>query len=240
MSEGAMQPDRFNEECALMGVYGHPEAANLVYLGLYAQQHRGQEGSGIVSSDGSVLFSHRGLGLVADVFDQEVLERLNGEMAIGHNRYATSGRTLLKNTQPFVLHFQPKGRLGAEPVRTVADFDEYVSDPAKPVPYTDKISFRMSPEYMVGDQRFASTRPDVLTYETDPLSEDVTLVGPLTADLVVSTSGTDSDWIVKLIDVYPANSPDPDRRPAGRSQGQARSGTGIGLTATGVPSARGW
>lgn len=109
MSEGAMGPDRFHEECALMGVYGHPEAANLVYLGLYAQQHRGQEGSGIVSSDGSLLLSHRGLGLVADVFDQEVLDRLVGETAIGHNRYATSGRTLLKNTQPFVVEFARGG-----------------------------------------------------------------------------------------------------------------------------------
>jgi amidophosphoribosyltransferase len=104
-----MGPDRFHEECALMGVYGHPEAANLVYLGLYAQQHRGQEGSGIVSSDRSLLLSHRGLGLVADVFDQQVLERLVGEMAIGHNRYATSGRTLLKNTQPFVVEFARGG-----------------------------------------------------------------------------------------------------------------------------------
>jgi amidophosphoribosyltransferase len=102
-------PDRFHEECALMGVYGHPEAANLVYLGLYAQQHRGQEGSGIVASDGTLLLSHRGLGLVADVFDHEVLERLTGEMAIGHNRYATSGRTLLKNTQPFVVEFARGG-----------------------------------------------------------------------------------------------------------------------------------
>ena len=104
-----MGPDRFHEECALMGVYGHPEAANLVYLGLYAQQHRGQEGAGIVSSDGSLLLSHRGLGLVADVFDQEVLDRLVGDMAIGHNRYATSGRTLLKNTQPFVVEFARGG-----------------------------------------------------------------------------------------------------------------------------------
>jgi amidophosphoribosyltransferase len=88
-----------------MGVYGHPEAANLVYLGLYALQHRGQEGSGIVASDGNLLLSHRGLGLVADVFDEEVLSRLTGSMAIGHNRYATSGRTLLKNTQPFVVEF---------------------------------------------------------------------------------------------------------------------------------------
>ena len=102
-------PDKFREECALMGVYGHPEAANLVYLGLYALQHRGQEGSGIVASDGKLLLSHRGLGLVADVFDEEVLGRLTGSMAIGHNRYATSGRTLLKNTQPFVVEFAHGG-----------------------------------------------------------------------------------------------------------------------------------
>jgi amidophosphoribosyltransferase len=101
--------DGFHEECALMGVYGHPEAANLVYLGLYAQQHRGQEASGIVASDGALLLSHRGLGLVADVFDQDILGRLTGSMAIGHNRYATSGRTLLKNTQPFVVEFARGG-----------------------------------------------------------------------------------------------------------------------------------
>ncbi|MEO8604404.1 MAG: amidophosphoribosyltransferase [bacterium] len=104
-----MQPDGFHEECALMGVYGHPEAANLVYLGLYAQQHRGQEGSGIVAADGNMLLSHRSLGLVADIFDHETLERLTGSMAIGHNRYATSGRTLLKNTQPFVVEFSRGG-----------------------------------------------------------------------------------------------------------------------------------
>ncbi len=92
-----------------MGVYGHPEAANLVYLGLYAQQHRGQEGSGIVSADGGMLLSHRGLGLVADVFNQETLVRLTGSIAMGHNRYATSGRTLLKNTQPFVVEFSRGG-----------------------------------------------------------------------------------------------------------------------------------
>ena len=94
--------DRFREECGVVGVYGHPEAANLVYLGLYALQHRGQEGAGIVSSDGTLLMSHRGLGLVADVFDHEIIAQLGGPVAIGHNRYSTSGRTLLKNTQPFV------------------------------------------------------------------------------------------------------------------------------------------
>ena len=104
-----MAADRFREECALMGVYGHAEAANLVYLGLYALQHRGQEASGIVASDQQMLLSHRGLGLVADVFDQEILGRLTGSMAIGHNRYATSGRTLLKNAQPFVVEFARGG-----------------------------------------------------------------------------------------------------------------------------------
>jgi amidophosphoribosyltransferase len=107
--KGTVPFDGFREECALMGVYGHPEAANLVYLGLYALQHRGQEGSGIVSSDGTLLLSHRGLGLVADVYDEEIISRLNGSLAIGHNRYSTAGRTLLKNTQPFVVEFGTGG-----------------------------------------------------------------------------------------------------------------------------------
>ena len=97
--------DRFHDECGVVGVFGHPEAANLAYLGLYALQHRGQEGAGIVSSDGQLLMSHRGLGLVADVFDRDVMRRLAGDAAIAHNRYSTAGRTLLKNTQPFVVEF---------------------------------------------------------------------------------------------------------------------------------------
>jgi amidophosphoribosyltransferase len=98
-------PDRFHEECGIVGVYGHPEAANLAYLGLYALQHRGQEGAGIVASNGSLLLSHRGLGLVADVFNQEIIQKLEGASAIGHNRYSTTGQTLLKNTQPLVVEF---------------------------------------------------------------------------------------------------------------------------------------
>src|SRR5205085_738517 len=80
---------------------------------------------------------------------------------------------------------------------------------------TETIGIRMLPEYMVADQRFAARRPDVLVYETDVLKQDVTLAGPLVADLHVSTSGTDSDWIVKLIDVYPDRSPDPSPNPSG-------------------------
>ena len=97
--------DKFHEECAVMGVYGHPEAANMVYLGLYALQHRGQESSGIVSSDGRGLISHRQMGLVADVFKEDVIKRLEGSRAIGHNRYSTTGQSHLKNAQPFVVEY---------------------------------------------------------------------------------------------------------------------------------------
>ncbi len=97
--------DKFHEECAVMGVYGHPEAANMVYLGLYALQHRGQESCGIVSSDGKGLISHRQMGLVADVFKEDVIRRLEGASAIGHNRYSTAGESHLRNAQPFVVEY---------------------------------------------------------------------------------------------------------------------------------------
>ena len=97
--------DGFREECGVVGVYGHPEAANLAYLGLYALQHRGQEGAGIVSTNGDALINHRGLGLVADVFDANIIRKLVGDLAIGHNRYSTAGETLLRNTQPFVVEY---------------------------------------------------------------------------------------------------------------------------------------
>ncbi|MBM2804670.1 MAG: Amidophosphoribosyltransferase [Deltaproteobacteria bacterium] len=97
--------DKFHEECAVMGVYGHPEAANMVYLGLYALQHRGQESCGIVTSDGKGLISHRQMGLVADVFKEDVIKRLEGQSAIGHNRYSTTGQSHLKNAQPFVVEY---------------------------------------------------------------------------------------------------------------------------------------
>jgi amidophosphoribosyltransferase len=97
--------DKFHEECAVMGIYGHPEASNMVYLGLYALQHRGQESCGIVSSDGKALISHRQMGLVADAFKEDVLKRLEGSSAIGHNRYSTAGQSHLKNAQPFVVEY---------------------------------------------------------------------------------------------------------------------------------------
>lgn len=92
-------------------------------------------------------------------------------------------------------------------------FDEYLSDPAKPVPYMNVVDTGMVAEYLVADQRFAARRPDVLVFQTGVLEEDVTIAGPVEADLFVSTTGTDSDWIVKLIDVYPDDYPDPKPNP---------------------------
>jgi len=94
-----------HEECGVFGIYGHPEAANLTYLGLYALQHRGQEGAGICSSDGRQLFLEKSMGLVADIFSEKRLRRLPGYMAIGHNRYSTAGTSVLKNVQPIVANF---------------------------------------------------------------------------------------------------------------------------------------
>lgn len=93
-------------------------------------------------------------------------------------------------------------------------FDEFVSDPSKPVPYIDKIGIGMDREYMIADQRFASRRTDVLTYSTGVLKNDLTIAGPIEVELVVSTSSTDADWIVKIIDVYPDDAADPDPNPA--------------------------
>ena len=125
-----------------------------------------------------------------------------------------------KGTEPLEFYLHANGRLGSEkPKDQEIAFDEYVSDPAKPVPFTDQITTLMIPEYMIGDQRFASTRPDVLVYEGEVLAKDLTLAGPLAVQLHVSTTGTDSDWIVKLIDVYPGVYPDPIPNPRGVRMG---------------------
>ena len=123
-----------------------------------------------------------------------------------------------RNARPVSLYFHADGKLSFDAPPDDA-FDEYVSDPSKPVPYISGQAPGMKPEYMIGDQRFAATRPDVLVYETDPLPSDITVAGPLTPSLFVSTSGTDSDFVVKLIDVYPDDTPDNDPNPAGVRMG---------------------
>jgi amidophosphoribosyltransferase len=105
MDEMDEASDHFHDECGVVGIYGHPESANLAYLSLYALQHRGQESAGIASSNGQTLLVHRGMGLVADVFDEKIIRRLDGSSAIGHNRYSTAGSTVLKNSQPLVVKY---------------------------------------------------------------------------------------------------------------------------------------
>jgi hypothetical protein len=117
------------------------------------------------------------------------------------------------------IYFRSGGKLSFEAPAANEGFDEYVSDPAKPVPYYSKITVGMARPYMTGDQRFASRRTDVLTYESAPLDSDVTITGPVTPTLHVSTTGTDSDFIVKLIDVYPDDYPNPDPNPTGVKMG---------------------
>jgi putative CocE/NonD family hydrolase len=109
---------------------------------------------------------------------------------------------------PRTLFFHANGTLSFDAPSEADASDTWVSDPRKPVPFIEDVQIGMSREYMVADQRFASRRPDDVAYQTAPLEEDLTLAGPLQASLFVATSGTDSDWVVKLVDVYPDDAPD--------------------------------
>jgi uncharacterized protein len=125
-----------------------------------------------------------------------------------------------RQVQERKLYFRARGALDFSPPQEGADaFDEYVSDPAKPVPYTLEMTTGYPRSYPVHDQRFAASRPDVVVYETEPLEEDLTFAGPLTASLHVSTTGTDSDWVIKFIDVYAGDYPDPKPNPANVAMG---------------------
>src|SRR3954471_3802374 len=95
--------DKFREECGIFGIYGHDEAANLAYLGLYAMQHRGQESAGIAVSDSHQLRVSKGMGHVSEVFNASVLGKLPGTSAIGHVRYSTAGESKLANAQPLLI-----------------------------------------------------------------------------------------------------------------------------------------
>ncbi|HVA00947.1 MAG TPA: amidophosphoribosyltransferase [Terriglobia bacterium] len=106
----SLPDDKLHDHCGVFAVFGHPEAAKLTYLGLYALQHRGQESAGIVSTDGQRLHSHKAMGHVAEVFNEGVLQDLAGHAAIGHTRYSTAGDTDLKNAQPLSVSCQ-KGQV---------------------------------------------------------------------------------------------------------------------------------
>ncbi|MFN0086963.1 MAG: CocE/NonD family hydrolase [Blastocatellia bacterium] len=127
----------------------------------------------------------------------------------GSNVWKTYDSWPPKNTETRSLYLGANGKLAFAPPASGAAFDEYVSDPAKPVPFLKDPAIGMRYEYMTDDQRFSANRTDVLVYQTDVLAEDLTMAGPLQAELFVSTTGTDSDYIVKLIDLFPPNGADP-------------------------------
>lgn len=128
----------------------------------------------------------------------------------GTNRWRRFDHWPPKNVKGRNLYLRENGSLSfARPEPGLDEYDEYLSDPSRPVPYTNEITHWYNAAYMVEDQRFASRRPDVLVYETEPLADDLTIAGPITVDFIVSTSGSDCDWIVKLIDVFPHDTPDP-------------------------------
>jgi putative CocE/NonD family hydrolase len=143
----------------------------------------------------------------------------------GGNRWHALEAWPPPGAKPRPLYRRAGGRLAFEPPPEdePEPFDEYVSDPARPVPFTSAIAIGMTREHMVEDQRFAARRPDVLVYQTAPLEKALTVAGPLRARLHVSTTGTDSDWVLKLIDVYPDDFPDPDPEPEARP-GASRMG----------------
>ncbi|MGD0035883.1 MAG: CocE/NonD family hydrolase [Bacteroidota bacterium] len=127
----------------------------------------------------------------------------------GKNEWKRFDKWPPENLDARKLYLHASGKLTFIPPEPAeSSFDEFVSDPQKPVPFTEDIAFAMTKEYMTDDQRFAARRSDVLVYETEVLNKDITFAGPLTAHLKVSTTEGDADWVVKLIDVYPDDAPD--------------------------------
>jgi hypothetical protein len=126
----------------------------------------------------------------------------------GSNQWRKYDQWPPKTAQEKKLYFQPNGKLSfSAPRESQTPYDEYVSDPKKPVPFTAEVRNIRGSDFMYEDQRFAATRPDVVVYESDTLTEEVTISGNVMADLFVSTTGTDADFVVKLIDVYPGYAP---------------------------------
>ncbi|MGI8961203.1 MAG: CocE/NonD family hydrolase [Bryobacteraceae bacterium] len=124
----------------------------------------------------------------------------------GKNRWQRKDQWPPSDAAPHRFYLRAHRELNEHPPAETSAFDEYVSDPNNPIPFFAKPTLEMTREYMEADQRFVQSRPDVLSYETEPLTQDMTIAGSITPSLFVSTSGTDSDYVVKLIDVYPDNS----------------------------------
>jgi putative CocE/NonD family hydrolase len=135
----------------------------------------------------------------------------------GENKWRNFNQWPAANVQMTPMYLSENGKLNWSKPTAAKSFSEYVSDPMKPVPYTEDVHFNRTTAYMTDDQRFANRRTDVLSYQTDVLTEDVTLAGTVIADLLTSISTTDADFIVKVIDVFPS-----DFRYPGDGQQQGR------------------
>ncbi|MDH5705998.1 MAG: CocE/NonD family hydrolase, partial [Candidatus Aminicenantes bacterium] len=133
----------------------------------------------------------------------------------GLNKWKSYDEWPPKESRERSIYLRASGKLSFDPPSEESDeaCDSFVSDPDKPVPWSSEIRTGQGHLWMVEDQRFASRRPDVLVYQSDVLTEDITIAGPVIASLFVSTTGTDADWIVKLIDVYPGGAPDNQPNP---------------------------
>lgn len=185
----------------------------------------GQWSSGDAEKMGNVHWGFNTAEHYKDVERRFFKHYLHGEGALdlpeadifitGANEWRSFETWPPKNVMQQKLYFQPTGGLSFSAPSATGSFDEYMADPMKPVPYTEDVHRQRTRAYMTDDQRFAARRPDVMVYQTDVLTEDVTLTGPLTADLFVSTTGTDADYVVKVIDVFPdtlSNYPDNDKK----------------------------
>ncbi len=206
-----------------MDAYGHAPALTLV-MGPWSH---GQWGGGSGDHLGNLNFEFK----TSEYFREKIefpffMQTLKGEtndpvkfpkawmFETGKNQWRKFDAWPPANSTRRSLYLEAGGKLSfSPPSRSAEQFEEYISDPAKPVPVSCQIGEGMPGDYMTYDQRFASRRTNVLTYQTEPLSNNITIAGPVTPVLRVSTSGTDSDFIVKLIDVYPNDTPDPDPNP---------------------------
>ena len=205
-----------------------PESANVLVMGPW--RHGGWSGDD-GSKFGDVSFNSKTSAFYREKIELPFFEfHLKGKgewkapeawvFETGTNQWRRHERWPPAAVRPKPIYFRAGGRLSFEPPQeTEQVYDEYPSDPNRPVPFIDEITIGMAPEYMLSDQRFAARRPDVLVYQTDVLEDDLTIAGPLQAELHVSTSGEDSDWVVKLIDVYPDDFPDPNPNPKGVRMG---------------------
>ncbi|MEK7406424.1 MAG: CocE/NonD family hydrolase [Acidobacteriota bacterium] len=197
-----------------------PGAYNVLVMGPWSH---GGWGGGDGASLGSVSFNSKTAAFYREKIEAPFFNwhlKQKGELKLpeayafetGTNQWRTYDAWPPKNAAARTMYLGEHGGLPFRPPGQEG-FDEYLSDPAKPVPFLNATAIGMTGDYMIQDQRHAAARPDVLVYRTEPLTEDLTLAGPVAPTLWVSTTGTDSDWVIKLIDVYPDDYPDPSPNP---------------------------